>query len=441
MTRQDDLFANHIFPMTFWNYCHMDVLKAKRGPTWKDVVKDWTDSGMTVAMTPRFEAGKCDVDDMRELLDECGEAGLKAILWDSRCQYWSGTWNDGEDGFRRGVEASLKDFGDHPAVLGHQGGDEPHGELIPRAYRTSAILKEMAPDWSPFMNLGPYSHGVNDWMGVASYNDYLNGYCVEGNPDFLCFDVYWQMLPDGGGIDLYYRCLRMFSEAAARHGKPWWATLLSVGHYEYCCPQEDHFRWQINTAAALGCKGLAWFFMYMRDPHDNYRVSPIDEHWERTETFTWMSRQNRVFTNMAGPALTQLDFQRAWMTGETYADYTDKIDSRLIKSGTAKYPLLISEFKDAEGRDYLCVVNNSQTVSGQALLTLVGKPDIYRVGWGAKEGEARKYVDDANPSNPTTQIGPWLAPGQMELYRLDKVVTSPGKGGDGEWPAYKAANS
>jgi hypothetical protein len=441
-TQQDQMFADNIYPMTFWNYCDMDVLLAKRGPTWKDVVKDWTDSGMTLAMTPRFNPETCKVDDMRELLDECAEANLKAILWDNRCQYWSGTWNDGEDGFRRGVEASLKDFGDHPAVFGHQGGDEPHGEWIQRAYDTSRILKEMAPQWSPFMNLGPYSHGVNDWMGVQSYSDYLDGFCQQGNCDYLCFDVYWQMLPDGGGLDLYFTCLKMFADAAKRNNKPWWATLLSVGHYEYRCPSEDDFRWQINTAAALGCKGLAWFFMYMREPHDNYRVSPIDEHWERTHTFDWMSRQNRLFCNSVGPRLAQLDFQRAWFVGETYGGWPgDKIDSRLVKGAQAKYPVILSEFKDAAGNNYLCVVNNSQTVSGQAVVTVQGKPKLHRVGWESKDSEARLWFDDANPSNPATIVGPWLAPGQMELYRLEHdQPTQPAPTSEGEWPAYKAAD-
>lgn len=29
------------------------------------------------------------------------------------------------------------------------------------------------------------------------------------------------------------------------------------------------------------------------------------------------------------------------------------------------------------------------------------------------------YVDDANPNSPVTKIGPWLAPGQMEVYRVE----------------------
>ena len=83
---------------------------------------------------------------------------------------------------------------------------------------------------------------------------------------------------------MYFGCLKMFADAARRHGLPLWITPLAVGHFRYRCPTEDLFRWQVNTAAAHGMTGFVWFFFYMRDPHDNYRVPPIDEHWERVET-------------------------------------------------------------------------------------------------------------------------------------------------------------
>ena len=63
-----------------------------------------------------------------------------------------------------------------------------------------------------------------------------------------------------------------------------------IGFWNYRCPNEDDFRWQLNTAIAHGAKGILWFFFYMRYPHDNARLSPIDEHWKRTETFQWLSQ-------------------------------------------------------------------------------------------------------------------------------------------------------
>lgn len=427
------------FPILFWNYCHMAQLKKFRGPTWKEVVQDWVDAGSTVAMSPRFDPAICDRDDMIELLDVCAENDLKVILWDDRCKYWSKNWEKGEDSFRGGVEEAIRDFGKHPALFGFHGGDEPNGDWIERAYRTSAILKEMAPGLSHFINLGPYSHGVNDWMGVRSYGEYLDEYCRTGNPDFICFDVYWQMLPEGRGLDNYFRCLKMFSDAAIRNNRPWWVTLIAVGHYEYRCPTEDDFRWQINTAAALGAKGIAYFFMYMRDLHDNYRVPPIDEHWERTETFGWVSRQNRTFLKFHGEIMSQLTFQKTWMIGEVYGGWPDdKTDSLLFRSAKARFPLIVSEFKDPRGRDYLCIVNNSQTDAGHAKVVLNGRPDVHHIEWGAGEVPARAYFDDDNPGEKNSMVGCWLAPGQMEVYRIDLNRDERLEGGSGEWPAYKA---
>ena len=446
MTELDKLYAARHYPMTFWNYCNMDMLGPAVGRTWADVVKDWTDCGMNLAITPRFNAGQDDPAEMRAVLDACADAGIKAILWDGRCQYWSGGWAKGEAAFRKDVKAAIKDFGDHPALFGFHAGDEPAHEWVDKAYRTSAILKEMAPELSPFMNLGPYSQGVAEWMGQPSYHEYLDRYCVEGRPDFLCFDVYVQMLPEQRGLDDYFACLKMFSDASLAHGLPWWVTLLSVGHYEYRCPSEDDFRWQINTAAAHGAKGIAWFFFYMRDLHDNYRVPPIDEHWERTETYNWLSRQNRTFLNFHAATLAGLKFQRVYHQGEAYGGYPSRMDSSLVKATKAKFPLIVSEFKDDQGRDYFCVVNNSQTLSGQCVITVHGSPKLTRIMWGGGEGAPRTYFDDDNPTNPATMLGAWMAPGQMELYRIEpadepkaqRITTKAAKGAKAKKTAKKA---
>ena len=49
-----------------------------------------------------------------------------------------------------------------------------------------------------------------------------------------------------------------------------------------------------------------------------------------------------------------------------------------------------------------------------------GKPTVYHVGWnGEGTNEVRAFFDDDWPENPYKEVGPWLAPGQMELYRVE----------------------
>lgn len=403
-------------PIGFWSYTDFTQI----GP---EAIKDYVDCGMTIVQTPRFKPEENKVEEMIAFLDACHEAGLKAIVCDNRCYFWFMESLGGENGFRESVAQAVEDFGDHPAVFGFHVGDEPNKTCVEEALLASSIHKEIAPDLSPFLNLGPYGPGSCEWVGYEDYGVYLDDYVKIGKPDFLCFDVYWQLLPEDNGRELYFGCLKMFTDAAKRHNLPLWITPLAVGHFRYRCPTEDLFRWQVNTAAAHGLKGFVWFFLYMRDPHDNYRVPPIDEHWERTETFDWLSRVNRTFQKLHGSVLMDLELQNAYHVGQVWGGYPELGDkSRLVKHTEGRLPLIISEFKDSEGRDYVAVVNNSQTDSDQAIICWRGDPQIYQMGWKEAEFGARSYVrneEDRGKSTSEKLTGPWLAPGQMELYRVE----------------------
>ena len=416
MTPFQTMRKDGTFPITFWNYCNMD----QPGGT-AAAVADWVDAGMTVAMTPRYDPAKRK--EFLAILDACGEAGLKAIVWDGRGQYWSGAWKKGgARRFRSEFRAAVKDLGWHPAVFGFHGGDEPHKGLTDQAFKTSKIHREEAPHLSCFMNLGPAGDGSAEWVGYDNYENYLDDYCTQGDPEFLCFDVYWQMLPEEHGTHDYFGCMTTFREAARRHKLPMWSTLCSVGHYRYRCPTEDDFRWQFNTAVANGCSGMAWFFLYMRDLHDNYRVPPIDEHWQRTETFEWLARVNKTFGKQHGEAAANLTLTGTYHCGKHYRTIEPMGGTPLVKWADSKHvPLIVSEFKDRKGVDHVALVNNARDDSTEAMICFRGRPDIKRIAWGGGEtgvkvkGSPKRtdadYCEDA-------KVEAWLAPGQMELYRL-----------------------
>jgi hypothetical protein len=222
-------------------------------------------------------------------------------------------------------------------------------------------------------------------------------------------------------IDNYFRATKMIADGAQRNGTRFWVTLLCAGHFNSATPNEDQLRWQVNTAAACGAQGIAWFLFYMQAPHANYTTIPIDEHWERTRQYTKLSRVNRTFQKMHGPHLTQLTFQKTFHVHKAYGGYPGTIDSEIIKYAEGDFPFILSEFKDPQGRDYVAVVNNTHTTNGQARITWHSQPTIHRVGWGSVEKVDTMYKDRSKgPDNPIIRSGPWLAPGQMELYRVEQ---------------------
>jgi hypothetical protein len=281
------------------------------------------------------------------------------------------------------------------------------------------IQKELAPHLTPFCNLLPWHTGTEPRVGYESWATYLNDYVAKAQPDLLCYDCYSQMNPGTEGWDMYFRNLREYQEAAQRHNIPFWTTLLSVGHFRYRCPKEDDLRWQVNTAIAHGASGLLWFFFYMRKPHDNYRVAPIDEHWERTETFEWLSRVNRTFLKGPAGVLSQLTLQKVSHVGQSWGGVSSFDGSGLVSRthSSTGTPLIISEFEHTNGDSYVMMVNNSQTDSTKAEMWVKGcRPKLHYVGWMGLESPASSCGGEDH-----TIAQHWLAPGQMELYRVESV--------------------
>ena len=402
------------FPIGFWNYMSIEQLDAS-------CVRDWADAGMTLAMSPEFGSLAEHVRKMREILDAAQEHGIRIILCDHR-SYWRTLTANGEAKYREGFQQTVKELGEHPAVFGFHVGDEPGREEFGHACKALWIQKELAPHLTPFCNLLPWHPGVKSRVGYESWATYLDDYVTKGTPEFLCYDCYSQMNPGTEGWDMYFRNLREFHEAAQRHGIPFWTTLLSVGHFRYRCPKEDDLRWQVNTAVAHGASGLLWFFFYMRRPHDNYRVAPIDEHGERTETFAWLSRVNRTFLKGPGAIVQQLMLQKVSHVGQAWGGAPLFDGSGLVSHVHSMHgtPLIVSEFEHTNGAQYVMVVNNSQTDSTKAELWVKGcHPKLHRVGWmGAEEPVSSSGGEDY------TIVQHWLAPGQMELYRMESASGS-----------------
>ncbi|OGV69947.1 MAG: hypothetical protein A2269_09470 [Lentisphaerae bacterium RIFOXYA12_FULL_60_10] len=394
-------------------------------------VKDWAEAGMTLAMSPNYGSTPGHVKRMGAILDAAAAADIRVILGHN-AGYWPTLTDHGEAAYRRTFTKAVKELGHHPAVFGFHVGDEPGAAQFADACKAHRIQKELAPGLSPFLNLLPMYQGIASRIGYQSWDRYLDDYVAFAQPPLLCYDCYAQMNPDPDsdaagywGWQMYFDNLWTFWQAGRRHHLDYWTTLLSTGHFRYRCPTENDLRWQVNTAVASGAKGLLWFFLYMREPQDNYRVAPIDEHWERSETYEWLSRVCRTFLKWHAPVLLESELVTACHVGKSWGpwpkfDGTGRVVQAQSSTGT---PLILSQFKHAGGADYLCVVNNSQTLNTYAELVVRGNhPKLHRVGW---QGSETSLIDStgqgAEHGSDYITIRRWLAPGQMEMFRIDEA--------------------
>ncbi len=406
------------FPIGFWNY-------TAAGQLGTEAVRDWKELGMSFVMSPQFHPDKHDKALMIDILDECHKEGLPVIMNDARAR-WEGAATKPEAYCAQFAQA-VADFGHHPAVVGFHVGDEPMtDEAFADASAAHRLQLEVAPHLAPHLNFLPYWPGQEqDVLKTDSFNEWACKMVKEAKLDILCYDCYSQMNPGEEGFQFYFTNLRKFGEAAIASGATPWTTLLSVGHFRYRVPTEDDLRWQLNTAVASGMKGILWFFVYAV-VKANYRLSPIDEFGERTQTFTALSRVNRHFLHRFGDFFHTAKHTATYHVLKSYGGFAPFIPgdtSPIIRDVRSDHDLpAVLGFFEKEGHKYIALVNNSPWESDLFKIYVPRDAKTFaRLEWNGNWDELKDNHHDAFYREDEKFIigGDWLAPGQMMVYRYE----------------------
>lgn len=417
------------FPIGFWNYTNLTQHSRYMDEA---EVEEWSDAGFTVTLSPSVNPNDPkQVAHLGRILDWAAKRGMKIIVVDPRTHGPPG--GGGRVGskvhrlsrdYKERVEEAVRAFGNHPATFGFHIGDEPNRSNNDAFFEAYRVTKQAASRLSPFMNLLPWWQGAEERVGYDSWAQYLDAVVEKAGVDFLCYDCYAQMNPGQSGWDMYFNNLRLYREASWRNGVPFWSTILSVGHFRYRTPNYDELRWQFNTALASGANGILWFFYYMRQPHDNYRLSPVDEHWDRTETYYDIRRLQKGFHRLYGTLFSSLVSTRVTFLPDPFGEGTRFTPNELLSAvepDQEDHPLLIGEFVDIKGRRYVMVVNNSTSESVRVALTFPGNDTkLSSWNWNGQEVEGPAYSAQRIEKTEEGQtVQHWLAPGQEAVYRLD----------------------
>jgi len=420
-------FGTDGYPTSFWNYAFL-WLDDNFAAFDENAVKEWADSGITVAQLPRFD---CDdprqVAKVQELLELCDKYGMKAIVMDDRrAGMPAGILNgsDSWDAYRARLKEAYADFGSFPAFFGFHVGDEPQAAMKDLFFDTMRIQKEALPQTHPYGNLLPYWEGMDKAAGAESWPAYLDEYAKEGRPDVVSYDCYTQMAYGGPneGWDAYFDNLRLHREAMGRSGIPFWTSLLSVGHYHYRTPSRDELRWQFHTAIAAGAKGVVWFFYYHPYPETNYQMSPYDDFFRKTATYDSIRDIQARFQRRYGKIINRLYPTRVtfhntkpWGNGEMFTP------DGLVAEITGG-PVMLGEFVDPEGARYVMLVNLQTSGANNVNVTFTGKDArLFSYDWGGNEYEGQAYSAHSAPHDRNDKgitIGHYLMPGQEAIYKV-----------------------
>ncbi len=427
---------NKRFPIGFWNTAPATKFGVEG-------VKDWYDFGSTITMTGFYDL-EPNKEKMLYILDECEKYNIKIIFTDRRITFEHIHDSD----YMFNLKTLIEDFGKHPAIYGFYLGDEPSGKYIEDAIETVRLFKEMCPDKVPFLNLLPWvPWSVKDdplllAENQSNYKDKVVDLVNRSGLNIISYDCYLQMQgikPIDKWIDAYFKNLMIYSQAAAETGAELWYTTLATGHGGYRCPNEDEFRWQISTAVAHGVKGLLYWFFYAEPYNFNYRLHPINQLNERTDTFRWLSTENRIFQMIYGALFTELTLEKVYHIHKAYggAPLLEDVGDEYIKE-VRSYdedneftPAILSRFtRDGDpDRYYYALVNNSTEKCVYTYVKYTKDVDYYSIGAGWDKiqpvPDPERWENIPMSKNPAKKKADeetvfCCAPGQIWVFAIGK---------------------
>jgi hypothetical protein len=356
----------------------------------------------------------------------CEKLGLTAIVAPSKeTKAWFPNWkNLSDDDIDRGVRLMVKKSGNGKAVLGYTIMDEPGVLAFPKLAVAVAAVKKYAPGKLAHINLYPSyaTLGAPDTsqMGVPIYREYLERFVREVRPQFISYDNYMveysDDFRDSAKAALYYTNLMEVRQVAREHHLPFWNAVSCNQIRKFTpIPSPANLAFQVYTTLAAGGRGIHWFKYHQ----DAYAYAPIDHSGRKTETWRYLQEVNRQVCTLA-PVMCRLESTGVYFTSPAPAKSLPLVPGRIIKqvqsrpsvrgtASTESLPVMVGEFKDEHGGDYVMLVNLSLGQTVNLKLEMI-RPYKTKQVVSAEDGRLLP-LDEQN--------GHWLVAGQGVLLKLD----------------------
>ena len=415
------------FPIAGWTF-----MRAEEQRPVETVVREWKDLGLTHPMSPILRETSKEHARIRRMLDLCRENGMKLIVHDERV-HWNcaGKVLADETSYRRNLSLAKAEWASHPACAGFVLLDEPDKDQIKVCCKAARLMKEAMPDKMCFLNLLPWYGWIGPRMGTDAYAPYLDKVAKGTGLDMLCYDCYDQLAEgkdSAAGVDIYLENLREWREFTQRNpGRRFWVTLMCMSQANRSIRDRTDLRWQISTAAAMGAKGIIWYYTDLSCSQglNNNDNAPINILGDRTEVFDWLSYENRRFSRQFGAEFMRFVPEGAFLAGWTEAHggiqpFAGDADVLSVSSGDRG--TLVSFFHDAEGGRYVALVNLSKSISSYIKLGLAEGVKLRRLDI------RRQYVPQKPENDPVlarrigkdavNSVGDYVGPGQLVLFKL-----------------------
>ncbi|RAV11524.1 hypothetical protein DQG23_36180 [Paenibacillus contaminans] len=298
--------------------------------------------------------------------------------------------------------------------LTHNGGGDNKIENVIR----SANGHDWFSDGTGYINGGAidadFYYAVNQSIIGRAYEDYVNQY-VALNPDVLAFDHY-PFQYNGQNNPYYFENLEIIRRQALLSDVNFWSYIQSVSITNSLrLPTESEMRYQAYTNLAYGAKGLI-YFTYETPPFSGFNNGLILPGGAKNVSYTWAKNLNAEVLNL-GSALLSLTSKDVYHTGDL-PSATKELPSSYFwqPSGSGPVmPMIVSRFENADGREYVMVVNKDMQNAYSQSFSLSTLPNSLK-----EVSKATGLETAAAYNNVTGILSADFAPGEGRLYVLDE---------------------
>jgi hypothetical protein len=331
-----------------------------------------------------------DAETMNSAFDTAETAGIKMIAY---CPE-----------LKSKPQETVKRFMEHPALAAYMLRDEPNRKDFPDLGEWAKKIIAIDKEHFCYLNLFP-NYASEEQLGTSTYKEHVDLFIEEVPVQILSFDHY-PVVGDSLRAN-WYENLEIFSEAAEKAGKPFWAFALSVAHGPYPIPTIAQLRLQVFSDLAYGAQGIQ-FFTYWT-PYDTawkFNNAPISLDGKRTESYNRVKQVNVEIKNLSyvfkGAKVVSLGH-----TGEQIPAGTMRFEtlpesvSQFSTEGTGAVVSVLQNGKNT----YLVVVNRD--FLKQMKLTTKFKRGVYII---KKDGSKIKAGTELNTID--------MEPGDAAIFNL-----------------------
>jgi len=266
--------------------------------------------------------------------------------------------------------------------------DEPGAGLFPRIKVLVDCIRDNAPWAESYVNLFP-NYAVCgapnlSQLEVETYEEYLERFATEVNPDTLSFDNYYVIISnnfaDPKGRVSYFTNMIQAVEACKKHDLPF--------QFIACCnqlrpwqtiPTFANLAFQGYTALAAGARIFSWFLYFGRG---GYLFAPIDDTTgEDIKTPSWhiLKEANRRILPL-GELLADMTYEGLYFSDTTNLPRANCIAKcAAIQSFGTDEECVVGHYKDADGKDVILLVNASLERPAKIDIDLGGELECYRI--------------------------------------------------------------